>query len=670
MAYFSLKQRAKSYNILKSYSGKNPYFMILKRDIIINGNTDSLNDFTIEYILKNHDKSPIEINKTVKIADWLGKKKKEDWNIDFVPQKLKIISLLGETDAVYNCYIKYRQSVPPVMAFLPKKGVLTNFLSKDYHELSVDFNKYDNITTAKDPNRKLKDHQKEAVQFLLSRKKCILALDMGLGKSTALTVAAIEGNYDSVLIICPASIKTTLKRELMWYINENDISIIEGFNTKNKAELEAMLGYEIGKSNKKVPELKEEAKNKGKWRDNKFVIVNFDILDEFYEIPKGRSIASINEAYNNSPMLQYIKNKKSLIIIDEAHKLSNNTSNRFKIIKDLIKRGNPNSIFLSTGTPITNRPMNLYNLLSLIENNITRDWKYYVERYCNGFKVPAKGEKEKWTNIFLKRKNKLYVTQLTPAEKDDLRIFIWNNAKLLWVNNGSSNLDELKERVSDIYLRRVKEDIPGMVNKTIHEIFYDLTYAQKQEYEKLWDEYEAAQINENENKVLNKDLLEGTLYRKYISNIMVPYTIDFVDDIIENGEKIIIATCYDEELYALRDYYKGKCVIYNGKMSPKEKDKAENEFMNNDNIKVFIGNIQAAGVGLTLTSASKLIFNNISFVPGDNWQVCDRIHRISQSKDVDIYVQIFRDTQYEKMWEIVMKKDAIINQIIKKEEDK
>jgi SNF2 family DNA or RNA helicase len=48
----------------------------------------------------------------------------------------------------------------------------------------------------------------------------------------------------------------------------------------------------------------------------------------------------------------------------------------------------------------------------------------------------------------------------------------------------------------------------------------------------------------------------------------------------------------------------------------------------------------------------------------------DRIHRINQTEDVDIYFQIFRDTQYEKMWEIVLKKGYVIDQIIKKESEK
>ena len=654
----SIKDRINAIDIIQTYLGNNPYILMLKKDVL-KQDVSVLNDFAIEYVNKNHDFQPKKINKTIKIADWYAEKKKDDWGLDFLPEKLAVKVLLGETDTTYHCYVKFRQNMEPRQAFLPKKAVLTNFLVDDYNDIQVDFDRYDRLSMSKDVNRKMKNHQKTAVKFLLSRKKCILADDMGLGKSLELSVAAIEGNFDSVLIICPASIKTNWKKELSWYVPEKDITIIEGIQGKNKSELELMLGYGVGKSGKKVSELQEEAKERGKWQDNRFVIVNFDILDEFYQIPVTRSKENIQKAYENSPMLQYIKDKKSLIIIDEAHRLSNSTSIRYKVIRDLIKRGEPHSIYAATGTPITNNPRNLYCVLQFLNDPITDDYNYYMERYCGAFKVPAKGEKEKWTNIWHQR-----------GCNGDLKQFIKDNAKMIQVATDGTNLDELKERISHMYLRRTKEDFNDIVEKTIHEVFYDLSYTQQCEYDKLWDEYEEAKLNEDPEKELNKELLEGGLYRKYLSNQMIPNTISMTDDFIENNEKVVIACCYDEELYTLREYFGEKCVIYNGKMSLKEKDESVRKFMNDNDIKIFIGNINAAGVGITLTSATKLIFNNISFVPGDNQQMCDRIHRLNQTKPVDIYYQLFRGTQYEKMWNIVLKKELIINQVIKKENEK
>lgn len=667
----TIKAKNEAIDILKNYTGKNTYILSLKKDIIICQKLSLLTEYVVEYIIQNKDQEPKVIGKIVHIADWYGEKLKNTYGIEFTPEKLQILVFLGETSNSFHCTVKYRKNMDPLELFIPKKGLLGNFLIEDYHNFQVDFDRYDKISTSKDPNRKIKPHQKEAVQFLLSRKKCILADDMGLGKSLELSVASIEGNFDSVLIICPASLKTGWKKELLWYVPERDVTIIESPNAMNKPELEKFLGYKEGRSGLTVKELKEEAKDKGKWEDNRFVIVNFDILEEFYKIPVTRSKENIQKALEVSPMLQYILNKKSLIIIDEAHRLSDNSSIRYKVIKDLIKRGTPNSVYLATGTPITNNPQNLFCVLQLINDPITDDWQYYMDRYCGAMKIPAKGEKEKYTNFYLKRKNKTSWYDLTQDEKDELKDYIRKNARHITIAKEGTNLEELKLRISHVYLRRTKEDISnGLPNKRIHEIFYDFNDIQKQEYNKLWEEYETAQLEADPTKELNKELLEGAIYRRYCSNQMVENTIKMANNFIYQGDKVVIATCYDEELNLLKQYYGDKCVVYNGKMNSKQKDAAQKSFIEDPNVMVFLGQIIAAGVGLTLTAANKLIFNNFSYVPGDCRQFQDRIYRIGQTKDVDIYYQIFKNTQYEKMWNLVMKKELLINQVIKKEDEK
>lgn len=656
---------------LRNYSGTNPYILRLKRDVIIYQKTSLLSDFAVEYVIKNCDFDAKPINKTIEIADWYGEKLKEDYSIEFVPQKMRLFYLIGETSTTFHCMIKYRQNMEPMELFIPKKAVLGNFLLEDYHNYQVDFDRFDRLSMSKDPNRRLKAHQKEAVQFLLSRKKCILADDMGVGKTTELSVAAVEGNFDAILIICPASLKTQWRDELLWYVSERDITIIDTFNGKTKSEMEKFLGYAEGKSGLSNDELNKECQKAGQWKENRIVIINYDILDRFYTIPKTSSKANVEFAFENSPLLKFIANKKALIIVDEAHKLSNNTSIRYKIIKDLIKRGNPDCVFLATGTPITNSPENFYYVMQLIENDISGDWKYYMERYCGAMKIPAKGEKAKWTDYFLKRKGKSSWFDLTGPEKDELKQYIKDNARMITIMKDPSNLDELKKRVQHIYLRRTKEDISdGLPQKTVHEVFYDFDIIQMMEYDKLWEEYETAQLEADPTKEINKDLLEGAIYRRYCSNQMVPNTIKLADSFIKNGEKVIIATCYDEELNMLKDYYGDKCVVYNGKMNAKQKDAARDAFLTDESIMVFIGQVIAAGVGLNLVSSHIMIFNNIDFVPGNCRQMEDRIYRIGQKHDVDIYYQMFKGTQYEKIWNTVMRKELAINQVIKKENEK
>ena len=674
--YESIEDKNNAIDKLKNYSGNNPYLLSLKLDVIVKQNLAKLNALNVEYILKNWNFQPKKVEKIVKVTDWYGNKLKEKWQTDFVPEKVLIKTVLGETDVYFHCFVQYRKNVEPSYAFLSKNGLIGDFLIEDYHNTVVDFDRYDRLSLSRTPDspRTLKEHQKEAVQFLISRKKCILADDMGLGKTTSLTVASIEGNFDAILIICPASLKSTWFNELTNYVAERDISIIGGVNEMKKGEIERYLGYAEGKSGKKLSELQQEAKERGKWTDNRYVIINFDILDDVYKLSKARSKEGLEKALENSPMLKFLLNKKSLIIIDEAHKLSNNTSDRYKIVKDLIKKSNPHSVYLSTGTPITNDPANYFNLLALINDPLTSDREFYYMRYCNAFKMPIneqqKEKKQRISREFITSHGKQTWYDLDDDEKDELNGIIDKRVIQKIIPKGGKNLEELKLKTAHVYLRRTKADIGDLPPKYIHERVFELDAIQMMEYTRLWDEYEAAKLEEDPSKEINKELIEGGLYRKYLSNQMVPHTIKLAEKCLERGEKIVIACCYDEELYTLRDYFKDKCVIYNGKMSLKEKDEAIKKFNNDENITVFIGNIIAAGVGITLTASRIIIFNNFSYVPGDNQQMQDRVHRIGQTRDVHIFYQFFRDTQYEKMWDTVISKSVVIDQVIKKEDEK
>ena len=671
-----IEKKNTAIDLLKNYDGINTYLLALKRDIITYKKVDKLTDFNVDYILKNINYQIKDINKIVRVIDWYGDELKDKWETDFRIEKVLIKKLLGETDKFYHCFIQYRKNVEPSYAFLKKNGIIGNFLLEDYHNISIDFDRYDKLSMSRTPDkpRKIKNHQKEAVQFLISRKKCILADDMGLGKSTSLTVASIEGNFDAILIICPASLKSNWFNELTNYVSEKDISIIGGVNEMKKNEIEKYLGYGEGKSGKNLNELKEEAKERGKWTDNRYVIINFDILDDVYKVSRAKTKEGIEKAMENSPMLKFLLNKKSLIIIDEAHKLSNNTSDRYKIIKDLINKSNPHSIYLSTGTPITNDPANYFNLLSLLNDPLTIDREFYYMRYCDAFKMPIneqqKQKKQQLTQEFLNSHNKNTWYDLTVEEKKSLNDIINKRVIQKIIPKGGKNLEELKMQTAHVYLRRTKDDIGDLPPKYIHERVFELNKEQMAEYKKLWDEYEAAKLEEDSSKELNKELIEGGIYRKYLSNQMVPNTIKLAEKCLARGEKIVIACCYDDELYTLRDYFKDKCVIYNGKMSLKEKDEAIKKFNSDPNVMIFIGNIIAAGVGITLTSSRVVIFNNFSYVPGDNSQFQDRVHRIGQTRDVHIFYQFFKDTQYEKMWNTVLSKSLIINQVIKKEDEK
>jgi len=652
MMVLSLEKIDNAHKLLKEYNGTNPFIIRLKNSVFVY-KSKTMNDFEAEYVLCNYDKEPKLINKIVKITDWYGEKCQENWKIEFTPNRFKITWFMGETNSLYHFYCIYRKSQESaVEVFAPKKGILTNFLIEDYNNINIDFSSIDMKDRTPLP------HQIEAAKFMLSRKKCIIADDMGGGKTFSAIIAAIVGGFKHVLIICPSSVKKTWENELKLVSDENDITIVKG----------------------------------SKWDDKKFTIINYDILDNFYEIPqqtiktkelnvdddgnvvkeyKEKTIVSksnkiIEEAMKKSQLFQA---KYDLIIIDEAHRLSNNTSNRFKIISDLIKRSKPNGIFELTGTMITNSSKNLYNLLKLIEVPITEDWQYFMERYCGAKIFYKKNERDAYTKIFCKSVGKNEWAQLTYDEKKKLNEYLEKHCKKICVPKEDTNMEELQEIIKPFYLRRLKSDFANLPPKTVKFIHYEMTNEEKKSYDELWEKYIELQ-NDKEKTEKNKKLIEVTLMRQWLADKMIEKTISLAKKCIELNHKVIIFCAYDNEIKKFLEEFKDICVYHNGKINEKKKANAVDKFQNDDNIKVFIGNIDSAGVGLTLIKATVCIFNNFSFVPAANLQCEDRIHRIGQTKPCTIYYQSFNGTYFDKMLEIVHNKEEIINKIIITEKEK
>ena len=433
----------KAYEILETYSGKNNQILYYK--YLNDKNSLILKEFDIKYILNNYDYDPQEYNKVVNISDIYGKQLQERYELDFIPKKVKIGTIIGEMGDSYHCYLQFRKSIPQKLHYINKKYILNPLETIDYSKIDIDFDKFDKKT--EHLGRKLRQHQKDGVKFMLANKKCILADGMGMGKTNQVVVSALETKVDKILIICPASVKSTWKRELMYYVDENNIQIVNGSN----------------------------------WdKTTKFTIINYDILDRFYEIPieKYAEEEVYYDEYGNEQKKLVLKERKSrkksvveeclrnsklftenfdCVIVDEVHKMVNNKSIRYKVIEDLFKKSRPTFRFLLTGTPMTNKPMNLYYILKLIEAEITDDYQFYVKRYCGGKKMKLR------------------------------------DGRQIMISNDATNLDELREKIKHIYIRRLISDMTDMVKKTIEIKEYDLSEEQMKRYNQLWNEYVEAQ---------------------------------------------------------------------------------------------------------------------------------------------------------------------------------
>jgi hypothetical protein len=171
--------------ILENYTGKNPYLKKLKLKLSKSGKLKLTANQT-KYIINNHDKEPIHVNKVISITTYLGEELKQHYNLSFVPEKILFEYILAESEKVYHVYGKLKRNQDKSeMYFIPKTQVLDDPFYKEV-DIDVDFTKYIELDQfqLKDGTigRTPYEHQINGVKFLLTNKGCLLADDMGLGK--------------------------------------------------------------------------------------------------------------------------------------------------------------------------------------------------------------------------------------------------------------------------------------------------------------------------------------------------------------------------------------------------------------------------------------------------------------------------------------------------------
>ena len=110
--------------------------------------------------------------------------------------------------------------------------------------------------------------------------------------------------------------------------------------------------------------------------------------------------------------------------------------------------------------------------------------------------------------------------------------------------------------------------------------------------------------------------------------------------------------------------YKKIAVPLYGKMNQEQRQDSVDSFQNDPKIKIFVSNIKAGGVGITLTKAEVVIFNDLSFVPADMSQAEDRAFRIGQKKNVSCLYPIFDNTIEKVIYNIVQSKKRVIDTVM------
>lgn len=449
-------------------------------------------------------------------------------------------------------------------------------------------------------------YQRAGIAWGMAHDSCLIADEMGLGKTIqAVGIMNADASLKRILVVCPASLKLNWKREIeKWSVTPRRIGIAQGSEWPKWAEV---------------------------------VIINYDIAGKH-----GKALRA--EAWD-------------LVVLDEAHYCKNPKAQRTKAIlgaydKDPEKRVpaiTARRRVVLTGTPILNRPIEAQPVLGWLAPAAFGNFFAFAQRYAGAFRNGYG-----------------------------------------WDFSGASNLDELQRKLrSTVMIRRMKADVLTELPAKRRQVIelpangaskyvdaeqlafkrHESTLAELRaavEIAKLLEDAGAYAAAVEALKAGQSAMFEEmAIVRHDIALAKVPYVVEHVADACEAGPVVLFAWHVDviAKLRAGLADLGLKCVQVVGGMSDEAKQASVDAFQAGE-ANVFIGNIKAAGVGLTLVRSAHVVFAELDWVPANMSQAEDRTHRIGQKQSVLVQHLVLEGSLDQVMAKALVKKQEIADKAL------
>ena len=400
---------------------------------------------------------------------------------------------------------------------------------------------------------KLLPHQIEGVNFAMSRLGALIADDMGLGK----TIQAIEvlnrSGARKCIIVCPSSLRLNWLHELREWL-DLDLSVSVVFSGKSPSDFDADI-----------------------------CIVSYDLLPKYTNL-----IESI---------------KYDVAILDEAHYIKNPKAKRTKACKEI----RCSRKIALTGTPVLNRPVELWPILQWLDPATYPQKKFmsFAKKFCAARQKTIRGRK-------------------------------------VWDFSGASNLDILRDFLfRTILIRRTKDtvlNLPPKIRQIVPLYISDSGW--------MGDLKGSAKGEELLEAFYKRDyaraaaLLEAEIFgfenlariRREIAESKIDYIIGYLKDLfdVDPSRKIVLFAHHRDVLEAIHFAFPDTSLLLYGGIGSTRAGEVVREFQNNPSKTLLCGNFQSAGVGHTLTASSHIVFAELDWVPANLLQAEDRCYRIGQ----------------------------------------
>lgn len=433
----------------------------------------------------------------------------------------------------------------------------------------------------------------------------------GLGKTIqAIGVINAVEKISKVLVICPMTLKANWERELKKWI---------------------VRPMTIGHANSEF------------FPRTDIVLIHYNILHKF---------------------TTRLSNYWDLMVVDECHRLGNAKTRQTKSVvghkptrKEAAAGVLPTSgipavrKLMLSGTPFENRPAQLWPIVSYIAPTLFSSRSAFEKRYCGA-----------------------------------------GNNGFGWQADGATNLEELGERLRGCcMIRRLKKDVlkelPAKTRQIVEmetDGFEKVIQREKSVWTQHEDELEEAQAamelakasdSEDEFKASVSSLrTKATLIFTEIARVRhetalakMPKMVEMLKDELAEISKVIVFAHHTDVLRGAASQFAGECVLITGDTPQEERDRLVQRFQNDPKCKVFFGSIRATGEGITLTSASTVIFFENDWTASKMAQCSDRAHRIGQKDNVLVKYYILPGTIDAHMIQTWIRKEEILEKALDSE---
>lgn len=425
-------------------------------------------------------------------------------------------------------------------------------------------------------------YQKEGVKFLAARDTALLADEPGVGKTLQAIYAAKEVKAKRVLVVCPLSVRRTWCKVIK---EHNPVAVVT----------------ELKSTTRKYTPIGRE-----------WVVLNYDNAKKFKPI--------LSEA------------RFDVAILDESHRVKNIkaavTTAVLSQTAGITKKCD--RIWAMTGTPVLNRPVELYPIMHhLFPCSIAdcRGWYDFTMRFCGG-----------------------------------------RNGNWGWEANGATHLDDLSRRLKPHMLRRMLSDVQSQLpTATINPVYIEPSEVKRAT---LAREREIYGGNESiADRAERLSVGEIVSIRRQVGMDKVAFAEGYLRDILENGDKTLVFTYHRDVAKALNQCFLKESVLYTGEQTIKQKSDALDAFINGGT-QLFIAQIKAAGTGTDGLQkvCHRAVFVEQSYVPGEMDQAIGRLVRIGQTNPVCVDILVHEDSIDEDIMKSLEKKREVRGQLIQRTE--